>query len=158
LIFAVRGKQDRVAEFIAPAQPQSIMQTFHRLRLTDIDVVILWRSDGWRIAAFLHQPRERQGLIAILLVNAEEVQWRAEQFVDRDLNIGAHMARKLARPCHELATRNSGKVPIKRDAGVSELLSRHFLGREPDGEQAGAAKAARLAREQDIGPRRQRAA
>jgi len=77
-IFAMKGKQDGVAKLAVPAQPQSVVQTLNRVRLADIDVVVLRRSDRRSIPAVFHQRRKCKRLIAMLFVNAEEVDWRGE--------------------------------------------------------------------------------
>jgi hypothetical protein len=68
VIFAVKAQQDSVAEPVSLAQPQSVVKTFHRRGLADIDVVVLWRRDRERVAAFRRQPRECQRLVAIFLM------------------------------------------------------------------------------------------
>jgi hypothetical protein len=148
----MKGKQDGVAKLAVPAQPQSVVQTLHRVRLADIDVVVLRRSDRRCIPAVFHQRRKCKRLIAMLFVNAEEVDWRGEQMIDRDLNIDAHMARKFPGPRRKLAVRNSSEVPIEGRADIGEFLYRHFLGRLPDRKHAFAAKVGCPARELDFRP------
>jgi len=146
----MKGKQDGVAKLAVPAQPQSVVQTLHRVRLADIDVVVLRRSDRRRIPAVFHQRRKYKGLIAMLFVNAEEVDWRGEQTIDRDLNIDAHMAWKFPGSRRKLAVRNSRKVPIERRADIGEFLHLHFLGREPDRKHAVFAEVGCLALDLDF--------
>ena len=45
-VFAMKESKHGVPELALPAQPQSVVQTFHRFRLADIDVVVLRGGDS----------------------------------------------------------------------------------------------------------------
>jgi hypothetical protein len=96
-MLAVRRQHDSVAHLAGPAQPQAVVETSHRRALADIHLVILRRRDGVGVAAVAAQPRKRQRLVAMLVVDAEKPQWRRKQFIDTGLNVGAHMAGKRSR-------------------------------------------------------------
>ena len=55
-VFPMRGKDDRVAQAVGSAEPQAIVETFHRHAFADIHLVILRRRDGSGIAADLVSP------------------------------------------------------------------------------------------------------
>jgi hypothetical protein len=46
----MRGEHDRIAQAVTSAEPQTVIETFHRRPLADIDIVILRRRD-WLASA-----------------------------------------------------------------------------------------------------------
>src|SRR5437868_1863483 len=122
-ILSIRGEQHCVAQVAAGAEPQTVIEAFYRRALTDIHFVVLGRRDAGRIAVLSAQRRDRQGLVAVLVVDAKKPQRRRrEQPVDRNLNVGAHMARKLPRGRDQLIPRNIREMPAQGFVGIIELL------------------------------------
>jgi hypothetical protein len=93
----MRGEHDRVAQAIGFAQPQAVVETFHRRALADVHLVILRWRNSLGIPAVPGQCRDGQRLVAVLLVDAKKPDRRCgEQFVGGHLNIRAHVTRELA--------------------------------------------------------------
>src|SRR5260370_17429879 len=119
----MRGEDDGRAQAVGLAEPQTVIETFHRRTLADIHIVILrWRDSG-SIAVISGQCRDAQCLVAVLLVDAEKPDRRCrEQPVDGHLNVRAHMTRELPRGRDQLVPRNAGEIPGHRVASIVELL------------------------------------
>jgi hypothetical protein len=118
-MFATRRQQNRIAQVVRSAEPQTVVKAFHRFALADIDVVILRRRNAVCTASIKRQGGDRQRLVALTLVNAEEPDRRGrEQPVNRRLHIGAHMTGELARGRDQLVL----GAAILRDAAKRPLL------------------------------------
>ncbi len=122
-VLPMRGEDDRIAQAVGLAEPQTVIETFHRRTLADIHVVILRRRDSGSIAVISGQRRDAQRLVAVLLKDAEKPDRRCrEQPVDGHLNVRSHMTRELPRGRDQLVPRNAGEMPGQRVAGIIELL------------------------------------
>ena len=102
VILPMRGEHDRVAQAAGLAEPQAVVEAFHRRDLADIHLVVLRRRDSVGIAAACGQCRDGQRLVAVCFVDAEEPdRRRREQPVDRRLE-----RRRAYVPgnCREVAT------------------------------------------------------
>ena len=122
-VLPMRGEDDGVAQAVGLAEPQTVVETFHRRTLADIHIVILRRRDSGSIAVISGQCRDTQRLVAVLLKDAEKPYRRCrEQPVDGHLNVRAHMTRELPRGRNQLIPRNAGEMPCQRLAGIVELL------------------------------------
>jgi hypothetical protein len=119
----MRGEDDGIAQAVGLAEPQTVIETFHRRTLADIHIVILRRRDSGSVAVFSGECRDAQRLVAVLLEDAEKPDRRCrEQPVDGHLNVRAHMTRELPRGRDQLVARNAGEMPGQRVAGIVELL------------------------------------
>ena len=66
----------------------------------------------------------------MLFVDAEKPERRGgEQPIDGNLNVCAHMPRKLPRRRDQLIARNAGEMPVQRVAGMAELLGASGFGK-----------------------------
>jgi hypothetical protein len=122
-ILPMRGEHDRVAQAVGLAQPQAVIETFHRRALADVHIVILHRRDSLSIPAISAKSRDGQRFVAVFLVNPKKPDRRCgEKPVDGHLNIRAHVTRKLSRGRDQPVPRNAGEMPVQRVAGIVELL------------------------------------
>jgi hypothetical protein len=71
------------------AQPQAVFQAFHRCWFADVHIKILWWRERPRVPS-LPQELPEIKVVALFLVDVEEVDAGSEQPVDRDLNIGCN--------------------------------------------------------------------
>src|SRR5579863_198368 len=75
-VLTMRGQYDGVAQAVSLAEPQTVIETFHRRALADIHVVILRRRDRGSAVVVDGQCRDGQRLVAMLLVDAKKPDWR----------------------------------------------------------------------------------
>ena len=88
--------------------------------------MVLGRRDGVGDLSIFAQRGDRQRLVAVSLVDAEEPdRCVREQLVERGLHVGAHVPGKLPRGRNQFVLRDAGEMPFQRLAGVFERLLAH---------------------------------
>lgn len=120
-VFPETGEDDSIWQITMTAQPQAVFQAFHRCCFAHIHVEILRRRERLRVPSLPQELPEVQ-VVAVFLVDAEEFDAGSEHAVDRDLNIGLHMQRKLPHPRDKATRRRAVEMPIEGFVGVSKCL------------------------------------
>src|SRR5262249_35769175 len=87
-----------------PTEPQPLPQATRRHRLPDIDLVMLQRSDDGRIALKVQQAGDRQRLMVVLCMDADQLRRIAvsEELFERELEVDAGRYRKSTCGCDQI--------------------------------------------------------